>query len=239
MSIPDIHTFTGAYAVDALTEHERREFEHHLPDCEPCTTESRSLQAAAVTLAALVPVTASPSLRDRVLAEARLTPQARPLTVVERTTRSHWSGNRLWRSVAAAAVLVAAGLGALAVDADQRADQAERRVAELTSSAPQLQIVSEATRSGGTATLVDTGRSAVFAAGGLPAPTGDRTYQLWVVSPTGATESVGLLALDTRGRLEQVVRDLAPGEVIALTIEPAGGSERPTMMPLVTLAAEA
>ena len=102
-----------------------------------------------------------------------------------------------------------------------------------------MDVVSRATRSGGTATLVSTGQDTVFAAQGLPLPGPSRAYQLWVVSPAGATESVGVLQPDALGRLEQDVRALAPGESVALTVEPAGGSEKPTTMPLVTLPAQA
>jgi len=239
VTIPEIHTFTGAYAVDALTETERESFERHLLDCEPCTTESRSLQAAAASLAALTPVPASPSLRDRVLAQARNAAQLPPQTRQGRFIRTHVERSRVWMAVAAVLTVVATGLGAVAVASAQRAQDAERQVAELMDRRPDMDIVSEATRSGGTATLVSTGDGAVFAAAGLPTPADGRTYQLWVIAPGGATQSLGVLALDANGRLEQQVPTPAPGESIALSIEPAGGSEQPTTVPLVTLAAGA
>ena len=239
MSIPEIHLWTGAYAVDALTENERESFEHHLPACEPCTTESRSLQAATVTLAALVPVQTSPSLRERVLAQARTTAQLPPRAESAHRIRAQWAGNRLWMAVAATLTVIATGLGAVAVNASQRAQEAERLVAEQATRRPDVEIVSEATRSGGTATLVTTGEKCMFVAAGLPAPATDRTYQLWVISPTGQIESLGVLELDDHGRLERVWRSLVPGEAMALTLEPAGGSAQPTTTPLVTLAAEA
>jgi anti-sigma-K factor RskA len=239
MSVSEIHTFTGAYAVDALSNNERGSFERHLVDCEPCTTESRSLQAAAAALAALVSVPPSPSLRERVLTQTSRVSQLPARTARDRFVPTHWESSRLWMAVAAALTLVATGLGVLAVNADRRADEAERRVAEIAATPPDMDIVSRATRSGGTATLVTTGENTVFAAQGLPVPGAGRTYQLWVISPAGATESVGVLQPDTLGRLERAMGTLTPGESVALTIEPAGGSERPTTMPLVTLAAQA
>ena len=41
MTHPDLHTLTGAYALDALDPDERDAFEAHLPDCDPCRTRSR------------------------------------------------------------------------------------------------------------------------------------------------------------------------------------------------------
>ena len=239
MSVPEIHTLTGAYAVDALTETERKSFERHLRDCEQCATESRSLQAAAASLAALVPAPASAQLRDRVLAQARGIAQLPAPTSRERFARRHLDSSRLWMAVAAVLTLVATGLGAVAVTAAQRAQDAERQVAELTDRRPELEVVSSAIRSGGTATLVATGENAVFAATDLPAPPGDWTYQLWVIAPGGTTESVGVLSPDPSGRLEHQVPTPAPGEAIALTMEPMGGSAHPTTMPLVTLSTEA
>ena len=142
-------------------------------------------------------------------------------------------------AVAATLTIIATGLGVLALNADRRADDAERQVAEITAIPRDLDIVSRATRAGGAATLVAAGKDVVFAAQGLPMPGPSRAYQLWVITPAGATESVAVLQPDALGRLEQDVRPLAPGEAVALTIEPLGGSESPTTMPLVTLAAQA
>jgi hypothetical protein len=89
MSVSEIHTFTGAYAVDALGNNERKSCERHLLDCEPCTTESRSLHAAAAGLAPLVPVPASPALRDRVFTETRRTSQLPSRTARDRFVATH------------------------------------------------------------------------------------------------------------------------------------------------------
>lgn len=239
MSVPEIHTFTGAYAVDALSANERESFERHLVDCEPCTIESRSLQAAAAALAALVAAPVSPALRSRVLDETSRASQVPARTPRDRFVHTHWESSRLWMAVAATLTLIATGLGVLAVNADRRADEAERQVAEIAATPGEVDIVSRATRLGGTATLVTTGDETLFAAQGLPLPDINRAYQLWVISPAGATESVAVLQPDPLGRLEHDVRTLAPGESVALTIEPAGGSERPTTMPFVTLTAQA
>jgi anti-sigma-K factor RskA len=73
---------------------------------------------------------------------------------------------------------------------------------------------------------------AVFLATGLPPVASDRTYQLWVMAP-GHTTSVGLLG---RGQSAQrLVPDVAPGDTIGVTVEPAGGSRQPTTSPLVAI----
>ena len=43
----DIHALSGAYAVDALDDLERAQFERHLRDCESCSRELRVKASAA------------------------------------------------------------------------------------------------------------------------------------------------------------------------------------------------
>jgi anti-sigma factor RsiW len=66
---PDIHTLTGAYAADALSDDERRSFEAHLDECDACAQEVAELQATAAMLGAASFEPPPPSLRDAVLAE--------------------------------------------------------------------------------------------------------------------------------------------------------------------------
>lgn len=63
----DIHALSGAYAVDALEDVERAQFEQHLAGCSACQAEVASLVAAATELSALSDVPPPPSLRATVL----------------------------------------------------------------------------------------------------------------------------------------------------------------------------
>mgnify|MGYP001075161223 CR=1 FL=1 len=36
----DLHTLSGAYAIDALSEEEARQFDRHLEECPSCREES-------------------------------------------------------------------------------------------------------------------------------------------------------------------------------------------------------
>jgi anti-sigma-K factor RskA len=75
---PDIHTLTGAYAVDALPDDEREIFEHHLIVCDACAQEVAELQATAARLGAASFEAPPPGLRSRVMAEIDSTRQERP-----------------------------------------------------------------------------------------------------------------------------------------------------------------
>ncbi|MEQ1730615.1 MAG: anti-sigma factor [Vicinamibacterales bacterium] len=71
----------------------------------------------------------------------------------------------------------------------------------------------------------------VFKALRLPPLTTGRDYQLWIVPPTGAPVSMGMLAVRADGSSSQAtpLADLPAAAAVAVTIEPAGGSPTPTM----------
>ena len=64
---------TAAYAVGALDEPDRASFEAHLATCEACQTEVRELRDVAGLLATgAARVAPPPSLRDRIMSDARV-----------------------------------------------------------------------------------------------------------------------------------------------------------------------
>lgn len=76
---PDTHALAGAYAVNAVTEEERRSFELHLGQCADCRAEVAELRAAAATIAADVELSPPPALRASLLAAVAQTRQLSPL----------------------------------------------------------------------------------------------------------------------------------------------------------------
>lgn len=76
---PDTHALAGAYAVNAVTEEERRSFELHLDQCADCRAEVAELRAAAATIAADVELPPSPALRASILSAVSQTRQLSPL----------------------------------------------------------------------------------------------------------------------------------------------------------------
>ena len=76
---------------------------------------------------------------------------------------------------------------------------------------------------------------AVFLSSGLPEVAADQTYQLWVISAAGPT-SAGLLDLSEQGTTGPVLAsDTGQAQSLAVTVEPAGGSEQPTTTPLLVV----
>jgi hypothetical protein len=87
---------------------------------------------------------------------------------------------------------------------------------------------------GGTATVVMShqARALVFTANKLPALPTSKAYELWLMGPAGATPA-GMLPA-ARGGMSgpMVVRGLAPGDRLGLTIEPAAGARYPSGIPI-------
>ncbi|MFJ6659535.1 anti-sigma factor domain-containing protein [Streptomyces sp. NPDC091377] len=251
----DPHHLTGAYALDALSEEEREAFERHLAGCEPCARESAELGATAVRLGLAVSVTPHQDMRGQVLRritsvrqEAPRTPgpPARPGKGIARA--------RLLSRWTLAACLAVTALGGTAwwqydraEDALSRAhsaEQAERGAADLSAevaavlSAPDAKTEAGAVLADGATGGVVVSRArdrAVFVVSGLPRPPGGKTYQLWFDDGGGTMRPAGLL---DPGRADQTV--LMRGAVgrssgMGITVEPEGGSPRPTSTPLALL----
>lgn len=104
----DIHALSGAYAVDAVDEFERAQFERHLSDCATCRAEVDSLREAASLIAETSAVTAPDSLRSSVLAGIQ-TVRPLPPVIVAAAEAGRSTRRRFPALVAAAVALIAIG----------------------------------------------------------------------------------------------------------------------------------
>lgn len=160
-------------------------------------------------------------------------PEALPVPDLVERRRRRAPGR--WLAVAAAVVIGAAVPTTLAVQQAQRANQLEQQqqaLADLLTD-PSAVVVHGDMTGGGVATAILTDDAALFSAAGLPDPGDDHVYQLWVVSGDEAA-SAGVLA-DSSGSARQLADDFSSGDALAVTVEPAGGSDQPTTTPLVVL----
>ena len=229
----DLHTLTGAYAVNALSEIERAAFEAHLTRCESCAVEVAELAATAARLGVAVETAPPPQLRARVLAAAAETRQISPhADRVPNPRRARWAGALL-----AAACLVAAVF--VTVQYTGSSDQ-DRQLAQLSSeytrfsdllSTPDARLISGTAPNGATGTAVISASrdEALFLARDLPDPGQGKVYQAWTIGDNGP-RSAGVLKSLTS---PLVVSGLTGAQRFALTVEPEGGSEQPTTLPPV------
>src|SRR5213592_2882071 len=103
----DLHMLTGAYALNALDDLERRAFEQHLAVCAECEREVRELRETAARLGSAVSVEPPPEMRSAVLDEIK-TVRQQPPPVINTGGRSPRRWLLAGGAVAAAACLVAA-----------------------------------------------------------------------------------------------------------------------------------
>jgi anti-sigma factor RsiW len=225
----DIHELTAPYALDALDEQEVRAFEEHLRDCDRCRDEVAMLRGTAASLAHGAPATATappPELRERILATAR----AERGNVVP--LRPRWAVPVA--AVAAVAACAALGFGIWAATLKHTLGDRE---AALRSQARALAVAAspDARRiplTGGHGALVvaGNGRAALLLAG-LPEPGPGKVFEAWVVSG-GSAQPAGVFSAAGRAAVA-LERDVPAGATVAVTVERAGGVQRPTSPPIL------
>jgi anti-sigma-K factor RskA len=212
-----VHDLTPAYALDALDERERAEYEAHLATCESCRAELASLQESASSLAYSVPAPAPPpQLRERILEQAR---SERSNVVALRPRRFNYALG----AVAAVAATIAVALGIwnamLLSERDDRSvlTNPDARVIELPEQGPIAGRLH-----------VDTDGEATLVVDSMPtAP--DKDYEIWVIE--GETpRPAGVF--DGGRRIVRLSRPVPPGASVAVTLERNGGVQRPTTQPL-------
>jgi anti-sigma-K factor RskA len=235
----DLHLLTGAYALDALESDELAAFERHLARCASCQEEVRGLRETAARLAMASAIQPPPAMRERVLAAAaqtrQLPPRSRPIAVpgVRQLTRHRLT---MAAVTAMAAVIVALLVLQVTTVNQLHATQDSSRAVAAVLSAPDARIQTGGTSVGGTVTAVVSAshQEAVVTTAGLPDLSGNRVYQLWVITAAGA-RSAGLLP----GATTSVLADgVSSGARLGITVEPAGGTTRPTTTPIILLPAQ-
>lgn len=236
----ELHTLTGAYAVDGLAADERMFFERHLHSCQVCRGEVDELQATAAALGAAVDETPPAPLRRQVLSSVDTTRQLPPLPASD-LAPSRSRGRRVRAVLAGVAAVLALGVVALAgVTA-----QLNERIAQLETAPPVTTVdddvlaVLTAPDTASIALQTDAQTSVrllhsaaldrgVVVASGMDPLASDVTYQLWLYHD-GEPQPATVFAADGQGRTVTVVDGgVAGAEIAAVTIEPSGGSPQPT-----------
>jgi anti-sigma-K factor RskA len=239
----DLHGLSGVYALDALTGLELDQFEHHLHRCPPCENEVRGFRETATRLAQAVAASPPLALRERVLTAASVTRQLSPEVREMPRARVRPAGSpwlpRLAVAVAAAAVAAAVALGVVQSSTQQQLSQAkaENRSVAAVLAAPDARLAVRRTTDGGLATVVasQSRHALIISTAGLPALSGGKVYELWFVAGQTARRA-GLLPAPAAGRTAPLLASgLQPGDAVALTVEPAGGTSHPTTTPIVAV----
>jgi anti-sigma factor RsiW len=219
----DIHALSGAYAVDALDDIERAQFERHLAECPACRSEVDSLQEAASLLAETTMTTPSAQLRDRVLADiagVRPLPPPAPEPMATVTDLAPRRRRRVVTFLAAAAAAVVIGTGGVVWQ--QLSDDGPTDRVAVIQAASDVQRFSVPVGDGGSATVYRSEKlnEAAIVTKGMPAAPDGHSYALWFqhddvmvpagIMPDGADNEVVLSG------------DAATADGVGVTVETAG-----------------
>jgi anti-sigma-K factor RskA len=232
-AMENTHELAAAYALDALDESDRREFERHLDECAACRDELPALADAAAALAlAVEPVAPPAELRGRILSAARAGGEVVPfprraLPLVSAV------------AAVAACAAIAFGIWAATLRGDlskQREARAAEEAALVVLADPAARRVPLAGRSGVLAVRPDgTAALAVNALGRAPS---GKTYEAWTIRGDTPAKPAGLFGgVSGRPTLIVLRRPVEKGVTVAVTVERDGGVSSPTTRPILSATA--
>ena len=226
-----------AYVLGALPQEERREFEEYLAEHPERQAEVDELEAVAGLLA-LSPQEhePSPELRSRIM-DAVGAEAVRPRTAGRRSALA-WIGELLGaRNLAlGAATLLVIGLFSWSMLLRGEVQDLQGRVQSLQSQpqGPQMvELGGTGAEQGARAELIILeGDRAVLVVENMPPVPEEKTYQIWVIEDDVPKPS-GLFELRQDSVAAVVEHPLEDGDVVAVTVEPKGGSPKPTTDPML------
>ena len=257
MTEDDFAELASGHAHHALSDADERRYldalAAHPEWAERAEAEQRTAAALAETLAAVEPPA---GLRTDLLARIAHTPQQPqaadepepgvvtsqaqadiPAAPEETTAVEPRWGRRLFALAASLVLLVALGVGTVAVVSQTLRPAAVIALDEITG-APDAEEATVELADGGTATAhwSDSLGSAVLVTDGLSDLDASQTYELWYVR--GDTPvSAGVFSPEDGVATAQLAGAMHAGDVIAVTVEQAGGSPSgvPTTDPIVAI----
>ncbi len=216
--VEELHSLVATYALDALEPGDERGFEEHLAVCEQCRADLAGLREAAALLAYGAPsVAPPPELKERILTQAR---SERPNVVPLQRRRRSWTAPLAAAAAVAACAAIVLGIWASTLSTSN--DPLESVLSQ-----PGAKLVSMGS-TGGVA-VAPSGDAALALA--LPRAPAGKTYEAWVIHGNRA-EPAGLFSGRSGTSVVKISRPVRAGTVVAVTLERAGGTNRPTTKPL-------
>ena len=231
MSGIDIHQLAAAYALDAVDERERAEFEAHYPTCPVCRPEVAGFRETLSQVAAGVAVPPPASLKAAVMAEISATRQLSPLlpeSVIDLASHRQ-RRQRMGRLLTAAAAIVLLGIGAFVVGRQSSNDDGYAAAAASVLARPDALVTPlDGTGTGTFRVAWSASADQIVVMGdGLADPGDGKAYELWLIDDAGA-HAVRLLDQADGAQVRRVINvDGAPTQW-AITVEPEGGVDEAT-----------
>lgn len=246
--IDDVDEQLELYALNLLDDAEIAEVERHLRDDPAARDRVAVLRGVAATLAYdLEPIAPSADLKFRILDAARADldtdvpasapapamraePSARVTSISEARERRGRSG---WAAWAVAAVLALALVGNLGWNLRLR-DQLDERTAELAAVSHPVSGTSAAANVHGSVLVVGDDGTALLSLGGLDKPAPGTVFQVWLIAEGAPVPNVTFVPNDQGFASVAVPGNVESYKLLAITVEPDGGSPAPTTEPIIS-----
>lgn len=217
MTMSELHEFAAPYVLDALDASEREAYEAHLGTCATCRREVAELSQGVVVLASQTAETPPAGLKSRIMDGIQASDQTGDSPA---RRRAGWR----WEWAFAAAAALAVVFAGLFVTVTNQLDRAET-IAAILEAEDRVSIEFDAVVGDAEFVYSESLGVGVFLDRSLRSPTGDRVYELWLVDETGPVPA-GVFRPESQELV--LVQDIRPGVTLAMTEEPAGGSDLPT-----------
>ena len=234
---PDVHALTGAYVMDAVSDFERASFERHLAECSACAQEVRELRETSTRLGLAATADPPPYLKGQVMSAIRtvrqLPPEVAPASGRHRAT-PRWA-LRITTGAAAVLLVIATVLGVLLVRSSDDLDESQAYANSVNSilQARDAQVANGSANGGGSATVVISRSQdhALVLTSGMPEVASGKDYQAWVIGADDQMRSVGLMSRSGTTTLD--LHSVASAKGFGVTVEKAGGAEKPSLPPIM------
>lgn len=238
-----------AYVLDAVDDADRKRIEQHLSTCTVCPSIVGGYRTVTDLLPYAAPSVEPPAdLKYRVL--ARVLPTVQPARVPSPFENLAMMLANLFRAPAfsAIALLLVLALGlwnfSLQNQINQQAAANQQMQAELTRNRALVSIIAYAQGEPKPVQATDAAPKAVgrlvtapelnslgLIVYDMPVLDASHVYQVWLIDPAGGRTSGGTFTVDAGGRAWVLIRapqSLDHYQGIGVTVEPAGGSPKPT-----------
>ncbi len=225
----------AAYALGALPPHEASEVMKHLRGCAECRAEYRLLQPAVTAVAYSAEACADAASGDAVaspLLKARIMKHVRGEV---RRPRASWS----WPAYAAAAACLALAIvtGLFDLSLSNRLNKEHAQVVEQNQTIADFMAPDSQRHPFRHGEVLMHGQRLYIAMHDMPMPPRGKVYQAWTLAKGAKTVAPSKTFMPaptgmTVVRLPDAATTLA---AVALSIEPAGGSQQPTSKPIAMI----
>jgi hypothetical protein len=185
----DIHQLAAAYALDAVDDRERAEFEAHYPTCPVCRPEVAGFRETLSQVAASLAVAPPESLKADVMAEISATRQLSPLlpdSVIDLASHRR-RRQQMLRALTVAAALIVIATGAFVVGRQSSGTDGYAASAAQVFAKPDTRTTNLTGTGAGSFKVAwsPSSNEAVVIGDGLADPGPGKVYELWLIDANG------------------------------------------------------